>query len=168
MSRWLAQPLAGTAYPVRASATRSRCDGSTVAVERPESGNKPRVPIVPIVPIAPCGRPIGTIGTIGTAPEIEIDERIAMALEGNVPDLYAPAFARMQVGMGSERAVADAGPFLNAWSRQHERLRWGLRTATAGQKKKGVTFPRAPRVSLLGEPTTAKLRSARSCCTQRG
>ncbi len=55
-------------------------------------------------------------------PADEIEERIAMALEGGVPALYAPAFAKMQgmirhqIGhcVRSERAVDDAGRFLDA------------------------------------------------------
>ncbi len=77
MSRWLAQALAETARPDWASSTRGRRDDSSDAPERPESGHEPHVPIVPI------GRAqgaIGTIGTIGTDREIEIEERIAMAL----------------------------------------------------------------------------------------
>ncbi len=55
-----------------------------------------------------------------------------MALEGGVPDLYAAAFAEMQVGRGSqipnhseyERAADDAGRLLDAWCREAERLGW--------------------------------------------
>ncbi len=55
-----------------------------------------------------------------------------MALEGGVPALYAPAFAKMQVmpsnqirnHFGFERAVDDAGRFLDAWGEEAERLGW--------------------------------------------
>jgi hypothetical protein len=47
-----------------------------------------------------------------------------MALEGNVPDLYDPAFAEMQVRVRDEPAVDDAGRLLDAWGRKAERLGW--------------------------------------------
>jgi hypothetical protein len=83
-----------------------------------------------IVPIALCARPIGTISTIGTAPKIGVDERTAIAPEGGVPALSAPAFAKMQVRMGSqipnrseyEHAADDAGRLLDAWGMKAERL----------------------------------------------
>ena len=77
MSRWLAQALA-------------------------ETGAQGHVPIVPIVPKPPGAPSFGTIGTIGTAPPCEIEERIAMALEGGVPALYAEVFAQMQAGCPAE------------------------------------------------------------------
>ncbi len=56
-----------------------------------------------------------------------------MALDGGVPVLYAPAFAKMQVTPPSqirndcefERAVHDASQFLDAWSTEAERLGGG-------------------------------------------
>ncbi len=83
------------------------------------------------VPQNLIGWSFGTIGTIGTAPLIEMEERIAMALEGGVPALYAEAFARMQVscpaGMSSARwqqAINDAGCFLDAHGAAAAALGW--------------------------------------------
>ncbi len=79
------------------------------------------MPKLPKLPKTPSGSNFGHFGHFGTAPPIEIEERIAMALEGGVPALYAEAFAQMQVGcpagMSSarwEQAVNDAGLFLDA------------------------------------------------------
>ncbi len=55
-----------------------------------------------------------------------------MALEGGVPALYAPPFAVMQVTLHSqiqqdvrfERAVDDAGRFLDACGHEADRLGW--------------------------------------------
>ncbi len=73
------------------------------------------------LPKIPSGLNFGHFGNFGTAPQVEIAERIAMALEGGVPALYAEAFAMMQVrcptGMSAARwqqAINDAGCFLDA------------------------------------------------------
>ena len=92
MSKWRAIALAGLA--------------------RRENAHEIRVPLVSLVPIGPAG---GANGTIGTAPEIDLDERLAMALAGGVPAVYAEAFARMQVADPYSPTVDDAGRFLDFW-----------------------------------------------------
>ncbi len=150
MSRWLAQALAEATRPARVPLAPSARGGPAQEPKRPGNADEPRVPIVPIVPIAPACRPIGTIGTIGTAPRIEIEERIAMALEGGVPALYAEAFAQMQAtcpaGMSTvrwEQAANDAGLFLDAHGAAAAALGWrvddlfapeGLVWALAGER----------------------------------
>ncbi len=48
---------------------------------------------------------LSRIKTNGTAPEIEIEERVAMAMEGGVPALYAPAFAEELQRPGSDEGI---------------------------------------------------------------
>ncbi len=52
------------------------------------------VPIVPLVPIGPAKRANGTKDTNGTRAEIDLEERIAMALEGDVPPSTLPPSLR--------------------------------------------------------------------------
>ena len=47
------------------------------------------MPIVPLVPIAPADAPNGTKDTNGTGAEMDLEERIAMALEGGIPATYS-------------------------------------------------------------------------------
>jgi hypothetical protein len=89
------------------------------------------VPKLPKLPKTPSGSNFGHFGHFGTAPPIEIEERVAMALEGGIPALYAEAFAHMQAS-GSERltsarfeqAVNDAGLFLDAHGAAAAALGW--------------------------------------------
>ncbi len=52
---------------------------------RANSGPRPRVPIVPFVPIGAGQEANGTKDTNGTGAEMDLEERIAMAMEGGVP-----------------------------------------------------------------------------------
>ncbi len=59
------------------------------------------------------------------------DRREAMALEGGVPATFARAFAALQLSRPAtvsaarwERAINDAGLFLDAWGSEAERLGW--------------------------------------------
>ena len=121
MSKWLARALAEASKAERVPPAPSARVGQAHAPRRPKNTDGARVPLVSIVPLAPSRRPIGTSGTVGTAPPIEIEERIAMALEGGIPAPYAEAFARMQVGCPAgmsnvrwQQAINDAGCFLDA------------------------------------------------------
>ncbi len=89
------------------------------------------VPKVPLVP-----QPIRSVecGTEKAAPDAQsddLDEREAMALEGGVPAAFARSFAALQISRPTtvsaarwERAINDAGLFLDAWGGQAERLGW--------------------------------------------
>jgi hypothetical protein len=82
-------------------------------------------------------------GTIGTASQDEIaalDERTAMALEGNIPACYAQAFAALQLyrpdGADETRwqqAIAGIALFLDTWGSQAERLGWAARDVIGPQ-----------------------------------
>ena len=61
---------------------------------RANSGPPPRVPIVPLVSMGPAKRASGTKDTNGTRAEIDLEERIAMALEGGVPPSTLPPSLR--------------------------------------------------------------------------
>jgi hypothetical protein len=61
---------------------------------RANSGPRPRVPIVPLVPIGAGQEANGTKDTNGTRAEIDLEERIAMALEGGVPPSTLPPSLR--------------------------------------------------------------------------
>jgi hypothetical protein len=65
-------------------------------------------------------------------PEIDETEREAIAIElGGVPEIYAAAFAQIQVNAPPEvplerrqQFINDAGMFLDEWGREAERLGW--------------------------------------------
>ncbi len=63
------------------------------------------VPIVPLVPLGAAKRANGTKDTNGTRAEIDLEERIAMAMEGGVPDLYAPALVEELQRLGSDEGI---------------------------------------------------------------
>ena len=109
-----------------------------------------RVPNVPNVPKPPSGTYFGNFGNFGTrggdqnppesrlrvphdfAAEVDEAEREAIAIElGGVPELYAPAFARLQAHAPPEMPlerwhhfINDAGIFLDQWGHEAERLGW--------------------------------------------
>ncbi len=71
------------------------------------------VPLVPLVPIGPTRKANGTKDTNGTGAEMDLEERIAMALEGGVPPSTLPPSLRSTAfrerWRNSEEAVtADA------------------------------------------------------------
>jgi hypothetical protein len=117
------------------------------------------VPKLPKLPKTPSGSNFGHFGSFGTALPNEIEERIAMALEGGVPTLYAEAFAHMQVrcpaGIANARwepAVNDAGLFLDAHGAAAVALGWraedlfapaGLVWALAGETVTCLSSPQA-------------------------
>jgi hypothetical protein len=131
MSRWLARALAEA--PRATVATTSHHMRGGITHESTDLPN-PHGGLVPKLPKCPKFEPegvFGNFGNFGTAPLIEIEERIAMTLEGGVPALYAEAFAHMQAtrpdGMSSARwgqAVNDAGLFLDAHGAAAAALGW--------------------------------------------
>jgi hypothetical protein len=95
------------------------------------------VPIVPLVPKTMRDGHFDTIGTIGARSHTDagdfdqIREREALALDGDVPAVYAPAFAALQIRRPAnmedyrwQQAILDAGVFLDTWADEAERGGW--------------------------------------------
>jgi hypothetical protein len=106
---------------------------------RRENAHEIRVPLVSLVPIGPAG---GANGTIGTAPEIDLDERLAMALAGGVPAVYAEALPSMMPGASS--TSGDRNP--SAWAGRRrcclDPAGWfGPRNGSPGPAARGESRP---------------------------
>jgi hypothetical protein len=116
-----------TVATVRAENLPNVANFARVANSEPESR---ALPVRSVATVAIVARPDPISDTDADLAQA-IDEREAMAIEGEVPAAYARAFAELQVcrpahldDAGWARAIDDAGRFLDAYGQDAVRKGW--------------------------------------------
>jgi hypothetical protein len=92
--------------------------------------------VTPVTPVT-ClnqSQPTGHVSTLAGAPSdvYDFEERVAIAIyDGGIPEAYADAFAQLQIAqpigvphLQWQRAIGDAGRFLDQWGNVAEKLQW--------------------------------------------
>jgi hypothetical protein len=118
--------------------------------------------VTPVTPVTYLNQsqPTHYVSPAGALSDVyDLDERAAIAIyDGGISEAYAAAFAQLQIAqpigvphLKWQRAIDDAGRFLDQWGNEAERLQWSAEDL--------FTAPAAPSAM----PTLSNIYSAGLC-----